>query len=125
MSGGVHEDLDISNFGRRAVRLTIELAIASDFADLFDVRGGSLVRRGSLNSRWFRSRGELRTTYANRDFRRELILAVEKSDSPAQFANGRLIFVAIIPPKGTWHTCVRWLPLTGSSGARRRCPATC
>ena len=97
------------------MRLTIELAIASDFADLFDVRSGKLVRRGSLNSRWFRSRRELRTTYTNRDFRRELIVAVDKADSPAQFANGRLIFVAIIPPKGTWHTCVRWLPLTGSS----------
>jgi glycogen debranching enzyme len=115
VSGGVHEDLDIDNYGRRTVRLTIELAIASDFADLFDVRSGKLVRRGSLNSRWFRSRRELRTTYTNRDFRRELIVAVDKADSPAQFANGRLIFVAIIPPKGTWHTCVRWLPLTGSS----------
>jgi len=31
VSGGVHEDLDIDNFGRRTVRLTIELAIASDF----------------------------------------------------------------------------------------------
>jgi glycogen debranching enzyme len=115
VSGGVHEDLDIDNFGRRTVRLTIEVAIASDFADLFDVRGGQLVRRGSLNSRWFRSRRELRTTYTNRDFRRDLILAVDKADSPAQFANGRLIFVAIIPPKGTWHTCIKWLPVTGSN----------
>jgi glycogen debranching enzyme len=115
VSGGVHEDLDIVNFGRRSVRLTIELAIASDFADLFDVRAGKLVRRGSLNSRWFRSRRQLRTTYTNRDFRRELIVAVDKADSPAQFANGRLIFVAIIPPKGTWHTCVKWLPITRSN----------
>jgi glycogen debranching enzyme len=115
VSGGVHEDLDIDNFGRRTVRLTIEVAIASDFADLFDVRGGQLVRRGSLNSRWFRSRRELRTSYTNRDFRRDLILAVDKADSPAQFANGRLIFVAIIPPKGTWHTCIKWLPVTRSN----------
>jgi glycogen debranching enzyme len=115
VSGGVHEDLDIVNFGRRSVRLTIEVAIASDFADLFDVRAGKLVRRGSLNSRWFRSRRQLRTTYTNRDFRRELIVAVDKADSPAQFANGRLIFVAIIPPKGTWHTCVKWLPITRSN----------
>ncbi len=115
VSGGVHEDLDIVNFGRRAVRLTIELAIASDFADLFDVRAGQLVRRGSLNSRWFRSRRELRTTYMNRDFRRELVLAVDRADSPPQFANGRLIFVAVIAPKGRWHTCIRWLPLTGAT----------
>jgi glycogen debranching enzyme len=123
VAGGVHEDLDITNYGRRSARLTIELAIDSDFADLFDVRSGQLVRRGSLNARWFRSRRELRTTYTNRDFRRDLILAVDRADSPPQFANGRLIFVAVIPPKGTWHTCVRWLPLTGS--ARRPTTLPC
>src|SRR4029453_5584594 len=47
--GGVHEDLDIVNYGRRRVRLSIELAIDSDFADVFDVRAGELVRRGQLN----------------------------------------------------------------------------
>ena len=58
---------------------TIEIEIASDFADIFDVKAGQLVRRGSLNSRWFRSRGELRTVYDNRDFHRELIIAVDRA----------------------------------------------
>ena len=100
---------------RRPVRLTIEIAILSDFADIFDVKHGQLVRRGELNTRWFRSRGELRTTYVNRDFRRELIVAVERSTSTPQFANGRLVFVATIPPKGVWHTCLKWLPVTRSN----------
>ena len=120
ISGGVHEDYDITNFAKREVSLTIEVEIASDFADLFDVRNGALVRRGSLNARWFKSRRELRTAYENRDFRRELVLAIDKADSPPQFANGRLIFVARIPSKGHWHTCLKWLPLTGSP----RRPAT-
>jgi glycogen debranching enzyme len=94
------------------VRLTIEIAVLSDFADIFDVKRGEIVRRGELNSRWFRSRGELRATYINRDFRRELIVAVERASSPAQFANGRLVFVATIPPKGVWHTCLKWNPVT-------------
>ena len=54
VSGGVHEDLDIVNYARRPVRLTIEVAIESDFADIFDVRGDKIVRRGEVNSRWFR-----------------------------------------------------------------------
>ena len=119
VSGGVHEDLDIVNYGRRPVRLTIEIEIESDFADIFDVRGDALVRRGQLNSRWFRSRRELRSEYVNRDFRRELIVAVDRSDSPPQYANGRLVFVARIAPKAVWHTCLKWLPVT-SSDARRR-----
>src|SRR6266540_1262814 len=83
VGGGVHEDYDIVNYGRRTVRLTIEVAIESDFADIFDVKRHAIVRRGELNSRWFRSRRELRTTYANRDFHRELAVVVERADSPA------------------------------------------
>jgi glycogen debranching enzyme len=122
VGGGVHEDLDITNYARRPVRLTIEVAIESDFADIFDVRSDALVRRGVVNTRWFRSRRELRTTYDNDSFHRELILAVDKADAPPQYANGRLVFVARIPSKGTWHTCIRWLPITQSDAKRR--PAT-
>jgi glycogen debranching enzyme len=120
VDGGVHEDLDIVNYGRREVRLTIEIEIDSDFADIFDVKLGTIVRRGSINSQWFRSRRELRTTYVSRDFRRDLVVLVEKADAIPQFANGRLVFVAPIAPKSVWHTCVKWLPVTGS----RRRPAT-
>jgi glycogen debranching enzyme len=115
--GGIHEDLDIVNYGRRQVRLTIEVEVGSDFADVFDVRSGDLVRRGQINSRWLRSRRELRTSYVNRDFRRELVLAVDRPDSPPQYANGQLVFVATIEPKAIWHTCLRWLPLI--DGGRR------
>ena len=94
------------------MRLTIEIAVLSDFADIFDVKRNQIVRRGELNSRWFRSRGELRATYVNGDFRRDLTVAVERATSPAQYANGRLVFVATIPPKGVWHTCLKWHPLT-------------
>ena len=120
VSGGVHEDYDIVNHGRRPVRLTIEIEIESDFADIFDVKAGQLVRRGEINARWFRSKRELRTTYINRDFVRELVLQASRSDSTPQFANGRFIFVAQLAPKASWHTCLRWLPLTH---AKRR-PAT-
>jgi len=114
VSGGIHEDYDFVSYARRPIRLTIEIAIESDFADIFDVRSGQLVRRGQLNARWYRSKRELRTVYTNRDFRRELVLATDRSDSPAQFANGRFIFVAQLDPKQVWHTCLRWLPLTAS-----------
>ena len=52
MSGGVHEDIDITSYARRPVRLTIEIAIESDFADIFDVRADALVRRGVVNTRF-------------------------------------------------------------------------
>jgi glycogen debranching enzyme len=122
---GVHEDLDIVNYAARPVRLTIEIAIDSDFADIFDVRADKIVRRGQINTRWFRSRGELRTTYTNGPFERELIVAVERADSPIQYANGRLVFVARIAPKGVWHACVKWLPLSASHERRRPSTLPC
>ncbi|MGK2849914.1 MAG: amylo-alpha-1,6-glucosidase [Candidatus Limnocylindrales bacterium] len=123
ISGGVHEDYDLVNYGPRAVRLVIEIEIDSDFADIFDVKADRLVRRGEVNTRWFRARRELRTTYKNREFERELLVEVTRADSPPQFANGRLAFVAEIPPKGRWHTCLRWLPL--SNGGRRPSTLPC
>ncbi|HXG39444.1 MAG TPA: glycogen debranching N-terminal domain-containing protein [Candidatus Limnocylindrales bacterium] len=112
VSGGVHEDIDLVNYGRRTVRIVLEIAIESDFADIFDVKLGTLVRRGQVNTHWYRSRRELRTTYTNREFFRELVVAVERSTSPPQYANGRLAFVATLPPKDVWHACLKWLPIT-------------
>ena len=94
----------------RRCDLTIEIEIASDFADIFDVKDGRLrpARRAAqpLVPVAPRAPDELREPRLPR----ELIVAVDRSDSPAQFANGRLVFVASIPPKGVWHTCLRWLP---------------
>ena len=112
--GGVHEDLDIVNYARRPVRLNVELELVSDFADIFDVKGGGVVQRGTIDTQWFRSRQELRTVYRNGDFRRELVVAVLAVRRPAQYANGRLRFVAQIEPKGVWHACTSWLPITRS-----------
>lgn len=112
VAGGVHEDYDIVNYGRREVRLAIEVEIRSDFADIFDVKSGALVRRGSLRTDWLESAGELRSAYENGAFQRELLVAVERPDSPPRFVNGRLVFVAVIAPKDAWHTCLKWLPVS-------------
>ena len=36
--GGMHEDLDITNHGQKPVRFNLEIAIRSDFADVFEVK---------------------------------------------------------------------------------------
>jgi glycogen debranching enzyme len=125
VSGGVHEDIDIVNYTRRPVRLVVEIELQSDFADIFDVRAGTIARRGTLNTRWYAGRGELRTSYTNRDFRRELVVEVERADSQPQYANGRLLFVAEIAAKGLWHACTSWLPITHAGRGRRPAVLPC
>src|SRR5689334_6606890 len=48
----IHEDLDITNHGQAKVRFNLEIALRADFADLFEVKRGQLVRRGRIVSRW-------------------------------------------------------------------------
>jgi glycogen debranching enzyme len=115
IAGGVHEDYDVINYGVRAVTLVVEIRVDSDFADLFDVKSGRLVRRGSLNTRWYRTARELRTSYVNATFRRQLVIRVERAGSAPNFANGRLVFVVRLPPKDVWHACLKWFPLRGEA----------
>src|SRR5260370_1529349 len=120
---GIHEDYELVSYAPQPVRLIVEVAIESDFADIFDVRRKRLVRRGDLQSSWHEKAGELRTTYTNGSFRRELYVRVEREDSHPEFANGRMQFVINLAPKQTWHTCIEWLP--GIDGKRARVLPLC
>ena len=44
LGGGMHEDLDITNHGRRPVKFNLEIAIRSDFADVFEVNLNRIIR---------------------------------------------------------------------------------
>src|SRR5919204_209409 len=115
---GIHEDYDLVNYAPFTVRLILEIAIESDFADIFDVRRRRLIRRGDLQSSWHEKAGELRTTYHNGSFKRELVVGVDRANSNAEFANGRMQFVISMEPKETWHTCIHWLPVIDGKRAK-------
>ncbi|WP_428534869.1 amylo-alpha-1,6-glucosidase [Rhodopila sp.] len=105
---GMHEDLDITNHGQKPVRFNLEIAIRSDFADVFDVKAKRDIRRGHIHSDWTETRQTLRTTYHNADFSRSVAVSVGKSDSRAVLANGRLSFEVKLPPRGRWHCCLMY-----------------
>ena len=115
---GVHEDYDLTNYATYPVRILLEIAIESDFADIFDVRNHRLIRRGDLQTTWRPRVGELRSTYRNRSFRRALLVKVEKAGSKAEYANGRLVFLCELLPRAEWHVCLKWLPVIGPRPAR-------
>ena len=48
VEGGVHEDFYIVNYTGKMLRFTLELALRSDFADLFEVKSKRRVRRGRM-----------------------------------------------------------------------------
>ncbi len=105
ISGGVHEDLELVNYGRNTVRFNLEVMIRSDFADVFEVKSGQMVRRGRISTEWSTEKQRLRTTYDNADFHRALCVTAV-GDCPVQYANGRLSFEVTLKPLETWHSCL-------------------
>ena len=106
ISGGMHEDLDIVNRGMKPVRFQLEIALRCDFADIFEVKSGQIVRRGRITTEWSEPHQRLRTTYRNRDFTRAVTISPMESSAKAVYANGRLSFEVALEPGEPWHCCL-------------------
>ena len=113
IGGGMHEDLEITYYGKKKVKFQLELATRCDFADIFEVKSGKIVRRGRITTEWSPLRQMLRTEYRNEDFRRKVIMAPQGSPRKAVYANGRLTFEVELGPGETWHTCLLYTLLDG------------
>jgi glycogen debranching enzyme len=126
MDGGVHEDIDITNYGSKPAHFNLELMLRSDFADLFEIKAGRFVRRGRIATDWSETAQQLRSEYRNADFVRAVTLTAQ-ADTRAVFANGRLSFDVRLPPGGRWHGCLLTDLHDGSEtlAAPRSCAHAC
>ena len=119
VDGGLHEDIEITNNSQRPVRFNLEVAVRADFADIFEVKGDNIVRRGHIITSWSAKREALRVTYRNRDFCRELIVHTGEGDGrPSVYANGRLSFDIALKPGQAWHRCLIYDLVDGSKRFR-------
>ena len=119
IGGGVHEDIEVTNNSMKPVKFQLEIAIRSDFADLFEVKSNRIVRRGRITTEWSQPRQRLRATYRNGDFARAVAISTARSSTKAAYANGRLSFEIELPPGARWHTCLLY---TLRDGAARFSP---
>ena len=106
ISGGMHEDLDVTNNSMNPVKFQLEVALRCDFADIFEVKSGRIVRRGRIATQWSEHRQQLRTTYRNADFSRSVTISPGRSPTTAVYANGRLSFEVALEPGAAWHCCL-------------------
>jgi glycogen debranching enzyme len=113
IDGGLHEDVDITNYGSRKVRFNLEIVIRSDFADIFEIKASEIVRRGRVTTDWNDASATLRTVYANGSFQREIVVQPTLSDSRCRYANGRLTFDVEIERSRHWHTCLLYTLVDG------------
>jgi glycogen debranching enzyme len=106
ISGGMHEDLDVTNNSMKLVRFQLEIALRCDFADIFEVKSGRIVRRGRITTEWSETHEYLRTIYCNGNFSRAVTISPARSPAKAVYANGRLSFEVALEPGQAWHCCL-------------------
>jgi glycogen debranching enzyme len=109
VDAGIHEDLDLTNYGLHPVSFNLEIALRSDFADLFEVQSQTFIRRGHIETEWDKEQSELCSAYRNADFYRCLIYQLQNSSSHPCYANGRVVFEVKLDPGESWHTCGKFI----------------
>jgi glycogen debranching enzyme len=117
---GMREDLAIRNYGRAAAFVVIEMSSDVDFADLFDVKGGSV---GDRRERTRRVRGhDAEYRHRRGAVRRTVTLAF--SEQPEWETDGA-VWHAEIPPGEAWMCCAEVTVMVGDDPvlARYRCGA--
>jgi glycogen debranching enzyme len=102
---GIHEDLDLHNYGMKQARFNLEIALRTDFADIFEVKAKRIIRKGNVQTSWNPDTSELMTTYQHAGFHRSLRFRIRSNDSPAVYANGRINFLVDLAPGRSWHAC--------------------
>ncbi len=102
--GGIHEDLDVANYTGKKVSFLLEVALHSDFADIFEVRDRRIVRRGEMLTYWDTHKKQLCTSYSHGDFERAIAYNI-RDDVPVSYSNGRICFAITLEPNQRWHTC--------------------
>jgi glycogen debranching enzyme len=122
--GGVHEDVDLTNFTQAPVRLTLALELASDFADPAEAERGRR-QHGRKASKWIASDGlwELRISYeaAHRyahqgergtaRIRRGLVVRFSDATTAPRKRGRRVLFAVEMEPHGRWHCCIDLVPV--------------
>jgi glycogen debranching enzyme len=109
----LHEDISVEAYGALPATLLLQVLVASDFADLFEVRTERWQRRADLTTRW--QARQLESRYERGGFTRRCLV---RSDSahPATYANGELHFPIDLRPRERWQTCLQYDLLTTPDG---------
>jgi len=117
---GIHEDLDVVNYAMQPVRFMLEIALRSDFADIFEVKSHKFVRRGRIVTRWEPARCELINAYDHEGFQRRLVYKIVCAQSEPRYDNGRVVLEIALGSRESWHACAFYAL---AEGQRVRHPA--
>ena len=110
-SNRLHEDIVLHTYGRTRLTLLLEIALESDFADLFEVRFKQWQRRADLNTTWL-GPNRLEANYRHDDFVRRCVVRTLTDKAGVSYANGSLRFPVELTPGEDWRVCLQYDLLT-------------
>src|SRR5258707_1170271 len=103
----MHEDLALHTFGRAPLTVLLEIALESDFADIFEVRQRQWQRRADLNT-WWVGPNSLEARYQNQDFVRRCLVRALTESAGITYANGSLRIPIDLVPGEEWKLCLQY-----------------
>jgi glycogen debranching enzyme len=115
VGGGLHEDIDLSNFSQHPTSFELALAIEADFRDIAELNRpqeqiGSIERSWQDNALTFRYRAERRVPpdaggdVAHID--REVTIAASCPGAAPNYRDGALRWQLHLDPGQQWHACI-------------------
>ena len=110
VSGGVHEELDLVNYRRVPVQLTLEIELGTDFADLFEVRSHHPRIRRTILTEWDPEHQRLHAAYSRDNYRAGFTYQLERYSTPGRHEGSMLQFDIILQPGEPWHMCAYLIP---------------
>ena len=116
ISGVLEDEYRVQNYSQKPAELILEIAIESDFADLFEVKSEGVPRRVGIDAKWNAEAGELEIAYRNGDFRRGLLCRFQPSAGRPHFGDGKIRFAIALPPGGSWRAACQFCPAIEVTG---------
>jgi glycogen debranching enzyme len=126
VGGGVHEDLDLTNFTRFSTTFWLEIEIDADFADPAEIETGERQQQGELRRIWQQNSDghpalsfdytaehqfDVQGNHGVARLRRGVVLSIPRCDSLPEHSSSHIRFPVTLGPRGTWHACLNISPV--------------
>lgn len=107
VSHGMHDEIFVFNHSTEEREITLKLSLDADFADLFEVRSGGIIKVGEHTFDILPD-GSVRMIYQRGPFVRETRVIFS---SPPEFSGSSAYFKPTIFPGEQWKFCISVLPV--------------
>jgi glycogen debranching enzyme len=115
---GLHEDVDVTNYGLTDAELELAWNVATDFADLMEARSGRRRQEAPLLTRWevtADGQGELRIDYQHPRLPRGVIVRFRSAGLAPERQGERVSYQFTLGPQESRHLCLEVVPVVEGS----------